>query len=106
MKMDGISYSLTPLRDLEGLRSSWAKLEARADCSFFLTWDWIGTWLSVTPDLSPLLLCARDEERVVGLALLQPALLWQRFFQSRALLLHRTGDPYRDSITIEYNGIL
>lgn len=89
--------------DLEGL---WRDLEARADAPFFLSWDWIGHWLALS-GASPLLLTARLGPSVVGLALLQPARLRRHLVvHPRALLLHQTGDPALDCITIEYNGIL
>ncbi len=59
------------------------------------------------PRLAPLVLSARRGETVVALALLQPARLRRHVVvTSDALMLHQTGDPARDGITIEYNGIL
>jgi CelD/BcsL family acetyltransferase involved in cellulose biosynthesis len=106
MEMDGLSWSLTPLTNIAKLQTLWTELETRSDCAFFLTWDWIGTWLSTTPDLSPLLLSVYDSSRVVALALFQPARIQRRAHANRALLLHRSGKPSEDLVTIEYNGIL
>lgn len=106
MKIDGLSYALRPIEDPNALAVSWSDLETRSDCPFFLTWDWIGTWLSTTPGLSPLLLTVRDCSHVVGLAVFQPARQRRRFRNARSLLLHRTGDPATDIITIEYNDVL
>ena len=43
MNIDGLSYDLSPLGTLTHLEIAWSDLEARADCPFFLTWNWIGT---------------------------------------------------------------
>src|SRR5580704_16900044 len=106
MNIDGLTYTLDCPGAAEDLRGTWTDLESRSDCSFFLTWEWIGTWLTTTSNLSPLLLSVRDRTEIVGLALLQPARLRRNLISTEALLLHQTGDPATDSITIEYNGIL
>lgn len=106
MKIDGLSYELTCLADLAAMEAAWIALEARADCPFFLSWNWIGTWLRVTPGLVPLVLTVRDGPRIVGLAVFHPARQRRRMASSRALFLHQTGDELTDIITIEYNNIL
>jgi len=106
MNIDGLTYTLESLGTTKDLRGAWTDLESRSDCSFFLTWDWIGTWLTATPNLSPLLLSVRDRSLIVGLALLEPAQLRRKFVSTNALLMHQTGNPATDAITIEYNGIL
>src|SRR6185312_5712150 len=106
MNIDGLSYALRPIDDPDGLAADWSDLETRSDGPFFLTWDWIGTWLSTTPGLSPLLLTVHDGPVIVALALLQPARQRRRFRNTRSLLLHRTGNPATDIITIEYNDVL
>lgn len=102
----GLYYALHRLEDRSGLESDWSDLEARSDCPFFLTWDWIGTWLQTTPGLSPWLLTVRDGATIVAMGLFQPARHSRRFRQTRCLMLHRTGDSVTDIITIEYNDIL
>lgn len=106
MYIDGLTYTLECPGTTEDLRRAWIDLESRSACSFFLTWDWIGTWLTVTPDLSPLLLSVRDRTLIVGLALLQPTRRRRNLVSTNALFLHQTGNPATDVITIEYNGIL
>lgn len=105
MEIDGLHYDLSPAVGLVALQAEWTRLEQRADCPFFLTWGWIGSWLQTTPKLAPLLLSVREGDLTVALALFQPANLRRRFRQ-RALMLHETGNPADDIITIEYNGIL
>lgn len=84
----------------------WRGLQTRSDTSFFLTWDWIGCWLRLS-GAEPWLLEVRQEDAVVGLALLQPASLRRHWVLGvQALMLHQVGDPLRDVITVEYNGLL
>lgn len=104
--MTTLSFSLKRLEDLGAVSVQWQELEARSDCSFFLSWDWIGTWLATTPGAAPLLLTVRDTDTIVALAIFQTIKLWRRFMPSWALALNRTGDPYYDLINPEYNNIL
>jgi CelD/BcsL family acetyltransferase involved in cellulose biosynthesis len=106
MNIDGLSYELSPLADLSELEAAWTALEARADCPFFLSWDWLGTWLRVTPNLIPLIFSVRDRTTLVGLAVFNPARQRRRMARSQGLFLNRTGDDHTDIITIEYNNIL
>lgn len=80
------------------LAARWRELQGRSDIAFFLTWGWIGTWLRES-GARPWLLEARQGDRLVALALLQPR-PW------RTVLLHQAGDAARDSIVIEHNDIL
>lgn len=106
MEIAGLIWRCEPLADASGLEHVWSELEDRSDCSFFLTWDWIGTWLDVSGNLSPLLLSVYDGSTVVALALITPTSDRRNFRQRAVLLLHQTGDPCSDGITIEYNGIV
>src|SRR5580698_3089497 len=84
----------------------WRDLEARTDASFFLSWDWIGCWLRESA-VSPYLIIARHQDRIVAMALLQPSYRRRHhFLGTKALMLHQAGDPNTDIITIEHNGIL
>jgi CelD/BcsL family acetyltransferase involved in cellulose biosynthesis len=106
MEIAGLSWVCEPLADTSRLERLWTELEARSDCPFFLTWDWVGTWLSETPNLSPLQLSVYEGSTVVGLALLQPTSFRRHFGRTPALLLHQSGEPSADLITMEYNGVL
>lgn len=106
MEIAGLSWRCDPLADASKLERIWTELEGRSDCSFFLTWDWIGSWLSETPNLSPLQLSVHDGSTVVALALFQPTSFPRYFGRTPALLLHQSGEPSADLITIEYNGVM
>jgi len=101
-----LTISIGYASEFENLAATWRELETRADPTFFLTWDWIGTWLEFL-DTSPYLVVVRDLDKIVGLGLLHPAAIRRRrIFKAKALLLHSTGDSTKDVITIEYNGFL
>lgn len=101
-----INLELVPASD-DTLEPLWRELEARADASFFLSWHWIGCWLSSIEE-RPLLLVARGGERVVGLALLGCAVVRRHRGLVRVPTLHlnQTGDETQDVVTTEYNDIL
>jgi CelD/BcsL family acetyltransferase involved in cellulose biosynthesis len=90
------------------LARSWRDLEARSDASFFLSWAWIATWLAMLPpSVQPRLLQATRGGRLVGMGLLVPG--WTRrcrWLPVRCWLLHESGLPALDTLTIEYNDFL
>lgn len=92
--------------DRAALEGQWRALEARADVTFFLSWDWIGTWVDEAgmPDL---VLAGRAGGELVCLGLLRRSVdTRHRFVRSRTLHLHATGREEQDVIFIEYNGLL
>jgi CelD/BcsL family acetyltransferase involved in cellulose biosynthesis len=88
------------------LKPVWLDLEGRSEASFFLSWNWIGTWLETT-GARPLVVTLREGGTVLGLALVQdsrPRRLG--VIPTRVGALHETGVARQDSIYIEYNGAL
>ncbi len=90
----------------EELGLLWRDLEARADITFFLSWDWIGAWLAElgTP---PTVLIGETS----GALVLLGALVARRrreagLIRVDGLYLHATGAPEQDVIAHEYNGFL
>jgi CelD/BcsL family acetyltransferase involved in cellulose biosynthesis len=103
---DRITFSVEPFTSVDSLAGSWHDLEARADCSFFLSWQWIGCWLRET-DLHPAVLVGRLDGKVVALALFAVRRMWRhRWLHAHTIFLHETGDQALDINSIEYNGIL
>lgn len=92
------------VNDLEPV---WRGLEARADCSYFQSWGWIGIWLErFASDLRPLLVRVWHGDVLVGLGIFLSRRLRRRgLVRSRALYLHEYPFDGRD-MTIEYNGLL
>jgi CelD/BcsL family acetyltransferase involved in cellulose biosynthesis len=84
----------------------WRALEDRADVTFYLSWEWIGTWLAEAgrPDF---VLVGRSGGEIVCLGLLRKAVQRRHgFVRSETLCLHETGDEQKDVIFIEYNAFL
>jgi CelD/BcsL family acetyltransferase involved in cellulose biosynthesis len=104
-----LTSTLGPMPPLSVLEPQWRELESRADCSFFLTWSWIGTWLNALPEgMAPRLLKACSGEQVMGLAIVMEGPVRRRLGMPvcRTWYLHATGLPELDSLTIEHNGLL
>lgn len=103
-----MDVTLEPLTDVEGLGAPWRELEARADCSFFQSWTWIGSWLKALPDSTALsVLTAKDAGTVVGLCVLGRRFARRHGFVGvRGWFLNETGDPALDTLTVEHSGVL
>lgn len=88
------------------LRDDWLDLEHRAEPTVFLSWQWLGHWLSVyKPDAT--VLRVTEGERLVGLGLVVESDERRHgVLKSRCLRLHQTGHKLLDQIWIEYNGFL
>lgn len=104
----GLQFRLRAPGDLEALGERWRALEARARCSFFQSWGWIGTWLdALPPDERPFLLEVRRKRHDVALGLLGRRKVRRHgLLPSAALFLSQTGKPALDSLTVEHNGFL
>ncbi|HJS86371.1 MAG TPA: GNAT family N-acetyltransferase [Acetobacteraceae bacterium] len=91
----------------EDLGLLWRDLEARADITFFLSWDWMGTWVAEL-DTPPLVLVGEAGGALVLLGLLVPRLRREAggAIRVRGLHLHATGRAEIDVIAHEYNGFL
>lgn len=103
------SVSAAPVANLDVLGSEWRALENQSSThSFFLSWHWIGSWLQSLPaSLQPLVLRVKEQDRLIGLAILcegKTAIL--RFLSMGQIALNATGDDNLDTIAIEYNGFL
>jgi len=107
--MDGISaraptdvtvrFHIQTTLALEDLGLLWRDLEARADITFFLSWDWMGAWVAEL-DAPPLVLVGEASGALVLLGLLVPRLRREAAgaIRVRGLHLHATGRPEVDVI--------
>lgn len=95
------------LRNPQDAMLDWLSLEARADCSWFLSWGWVGTWLEqVVSDLDPVLVRVLQGDKLVGLSIYVPREIKRRYvFHASALFLNEYPFDNRNMV-IEYNGIL
>src|SRR6185295_18812160 len=93
LRQKPITATLSPFSSIEAVGRSWRQLEQRAACSFFQSWNWIGTWLSLLRQPAKLyLLEVVEGDKVIGLGLFGARRLARHgFVRSRALLLHETG---------------
>jgi CelD/BcsL family acetyltransferase involved in cellulose biosynthesis len=100
------SFEIVPTPPIDVLGPLWRELEARSDCSFFLSWNWVGCWIEET-GLKPAILIGRDRGKVVLLGALAPMRRHDiARFPVAGLHLQSTGELARDIITTEYNGFL
>jgi len=94
-----LQYSLSRLTAIAALEMRWRDLEERSDPSFFQSWGWLGTWLSLLPaDSETHIFEARLAAQPVCLAILVK--------KRRRFYVAETGNPELDALTIEYNGLL
>ena len=102
----GIAFRVEPVPPLEELAVLWSAFDSHGEHSFFLSWNWVGTWLRCVPTRhSTRLLRAVEGTRTVGMALL--GLNQRRFaglWKASQGWLNASGDPAFDCITVEYNG--
>ena len=100
--------NIGPLPPLEQLRSTWKELEARANASFYISWDWIGVWVERAAAGRDLRLwSAMRDGVVVALGILvrgQRKLAGLPFCESWHL--HCTGDEFGQQLWVEHNDLL
>ncbi|MCF4007812.1 GNAT family N-acetyltransferase [Rheinheimera sp. UJ63] len=97
-------YELT---DITALARDWQLLERKAQTSFFLSWNWIGTWLEIFRPSVIVVKAVRQNGSLCGLGLISQKVEKRHgVLHARTLLLHQTGHWDQDQIWIEYNGFL
>lgn len=90
----------------EALAKEWRDLEQWASNTVFLSWRWIGVWLSVFQPKAKVLRVTQGS-RLVGLGIVVRSIERRHaVLRSRCLYLHQTGLDAEDQIWIEYNGFL
>lgn len=99
--------SLTPVTNIDALRARWCALEEKSDAAFFLSWQWIGTWLSGLNTLPYLLAVQSPNGDDIALGLFcRVTETRQKWLKIKQLRLHDTGVRSADAITIEFNSLL
>ena len=88
---------------LKKLGEKWTNLEAKSDnASFFISWFWIGTWLSSLNEKAWLLEVTSDSQIIaLGIFIERKVGIWP--FNKTQLWLNKTGQDKLDQIWIEYN---
>ncbi|MGI9288781.1 MAG: GNAT family N-acetyltransferase [Pseudomonadales bacterium] len=100
------SISCTPLDEIGALERDWLSLEKRADNRFFTSWGWIGTWLKTYSPECDVLRAYADSELVALGILVRAKERRSLVLRSETIQLNQTGDPAKDQLWIEYNGLL
>ena len=90
---------LQPFRSVAALEAVWHDLEASSTASFFQSWGWISSWLSVLPQtIKPSVLMVFDRDELVGIGLV---------VSNKGLAyLNEAGVEGIDAVCIEHNMIL
>ncbi|MBV1882617.1 MAG: GNAT family N-acetyltransferase [Pseudomonadales bacterium] len=109
MEQDVISFhQLNPFLEFNQTKSIWLGIEKNAVHSYYLSWAWMGNWLE----------CLSEQDKVVfvfGICRSKPVFCYflgltkgfdSKFIYSKRAYLNGTGDPSKDAISIEHNGIL
>jgi len=95
------------ISDIKELEKIWLELQERADCSFFQTWGWIGTWLQqIAVKLSPQVITISRGAETVGLGIFIPKKVKRHsLINSQAMFLNEAPFDGKNMV-IEYNGLL
>ena len=95
--------------DLSSVEVQWLALEKQSNCSFFLTWAWIGPWLTqlLIKQQSFDLLCAKQGNNIVGLSIIvKKSRKVFGLFTVNQWWLNRSGDELLDQCWVEENSFL
>ena len=95
------------IETLQDIKQEWINLQERSDCSYFLSWGWIGTWLEhIAIDLQPVIVKVWSNENLIGMGLFVSRNVKRRkIFSSQAMFLNEYPFDGRNMV-IEYNGLL
>ncbi len=103
-----LSIKLSEITQVSELETDWLELQKTADYSFFTSWSWVKTWISLLPDASKLtLIQVYSAKKIIALGVISKKRnVRNKLFQSKGFYLHETGDLKYDQLTIEYNDLL
>lgn len=107
--MEEIQYkTLDAFSDFDETERLWRQVLATSDASFFLSWEWLSTWLETLPrsEKVDLIVGYIGPEPVVAYFLGRRNIKRKGIFRYRLASLNSTGSEYLDELTIEYNGVL
>jgi CelD/BcsL family acetyltransferase involved in cellulose biosynthesis len=92
--------------DLTTFEPIWKYLQELAQPSFFLSWQWISTWVQTyDPDICVVLACF--DQTPVAIGIFSKSTETRRWLiHSKQLRLNQTGNARQDQICIEYNDLL
>lgn len=94
--------------DRENISVRWEYMLSQSDHSFFLSSEWIETWLESLPSQVEVLYIEGylDNEPCLAFFLCKKKKLRFKFVPTRSIFLNCTGSQELDELTIEYNSFL
>jgi len=103
-----VSTKIITFQNIAQLKSQWLELENDSTPLFFLTWKWVGAWLSQAIQTEKLILLeAKVHQNIVGLGIFTEQKIKRYGLLKRTQwFLHRTGKDENDQIWIENNNFL
>ena len=95
------------IKNIEDIQESWIDLQGRANCSYFQSWGWIGTWLKeIANDLNPVLVKISLDDLTVGMGIFVSKDI-KRHYLIRSHSTYLNEYPFDGrNMVIEYNGLL
>jgi len=95
------------IKNISDLKQEWINLQERADCSYFQSWGWVGTWLEhVVDDFEPTLIKIWHNDLLVGMGVFVTKQVTRRgVIHSNTMFLNEYPFDGRN-MAIEYNGLL
>jgi len=105
---DLVFHQVNPFEEHELTRDIWQSIEKTSNTSFYLSWTWMENWLK----------CLSSDEKVIFVYasyLSSPVFCYflgiqkqidNKIIYSSRAYLNKTGILEKDTITVEYNGIL
>ena len=100
-------FELVDNHPLDLLKKKWVQLETKLEPHFFLSWDWIGTWLESYKFQYTVISAYNKNQELVALAIFTKSVTTRHsILKSTQLKLHQTGANQEDQIWIEYNNFL
>ena len=98
--------AIDALRNVGEVEQLWRQIATPLAGSFFLSWEWISTWLTTLPNEAKIELIVG---RLGGKPVLAFFIGWRKvtrhgLFRYRTASLNSTADEYLDEISIECNG--
>ncbi|TRX57930.1 GNAT family N-acetyltransferase [Thalassomonas sp. M1454] len=103
-----ITVTFTPYQKQlhQTLGENWLTISTKVECNFFLSWDWISSWL-LSFDGELFIVEAKENNQLVAIALIgQSSRKIFKFFTVKQWHLNKAGVQKVDQCWIEYNDIL
>ncbi len=107
-KVDIAFHQISPFNQYQLTKAIWTDIEKRATPSFYLSWHWMESWLKTLEGNENLSFVygSYDCTPIFCYFLGYRASFKHKIIYSKRAYLNQTGDPSKDCIIVEHNGIL